>query len=153
VATATPVVPPTAQAVIGRRIGAAFIDLLLLTAAFVALAAAAGDLTTTNSSFHVGLHGGAAFLYFGIVLGYYFVTEAFLGGQTLGKRLLGIRVVQTDGSRASVGQVAGRTALRVVDAMPILYFVGFVCMLATGTKAQRVGDLAASTFVVDARSK
>ncbi|MCW2968626.1 MAG: putative rane protein/domain [Solirubrobacteraceae bacterium] len=141
---------PEANQVVGRRTAAGFIDVILLAALFVGLAALFGDIHDHDSSFSVSLNGGPAFLYFALVYGYYFMTEAFLGGRTLGKALLGLRVVQTDGSPPRVGQIAGRTALRVVDGMPVLYLVGFICVLATGRKAQRIGDMAAQTTVVGA---
>ena len=45
------------------------------------------------------------------------------------------------------GSVGLRTVLRVVDGLPFLYLVGFVAMLATGARRQRLGDLAARTLV------
>jgi uncharacterized RDD family membrane protein YckC len=71
-------------------------------------------------------------------------------GQTLGKRLLGIRVVNQDGSRVSFGASFIRNILRIVDALPVLYIVGLITVLATGERRQRVGDLAARTRVVRA---
>jgi uncharacterized RDD family membrane protein YckC len=146
----TPVAPPSTQAVIGRRIGAALLDIIVLAAAFVGVAALLGDVSTSNSSFSISLHGGGALLYFLLVYAYYFAGEAFWNGQTLGKRMVGVRVVRLDGTAPSAGQIAARTILRVIDGLPVLYLVGFVTVLATGPRAQRVGDLAAGTFVVSA---
>jgi hypothetical protein len=94
----------------------------------------------------LALHGSWFIAFLALVLSYYFVLEA-VSGQTVGKRLLGLRVSRA-GERASVGAVAGRTVLRLVDWLPFLYLVGFVTMLATGARRQRVGDLAAQTSVV-----
>jgi hypothetical protein len=68
----------------------------------------------------------------------------------VGKLLLGLRVVRTDGSWPSVVVIAARTLLRVVDWLPFLYLVGFIAMLATGARRQRLGDLAARTGVAQA---
>ena len=84
-----------------------------------------------------------------VVLGYYFGFEVAVG-QTVGKRLLGLRVTRADGSRPSVAAVAVRTLLRLVDWLPALYLVGFMAMLATGVRRQRLGDLAARTRVARA---
>jgi hypothetical protein len=84
-----------------------------------------------------------------VVLGwalYYFFALESGGGQTLGKRLMKIRVVRADGRPASMGEIAVRTILRVIDN----YLVGLIVMLATGERRQRIGDLAAGTIVVDA---
>jgi hypothetical protein len=88
-------------------------------------------------------------LYLGLVLVYYFALEATIG-QTVGKRLVGVRVVHGDGDRPSVGRVAIRTVVRLVDWLPLLYLVGFLTMLATGTRRQRLGDLAARTGIARA---
>lgn len=77
---------------------------------------------------------------------YYFGCESTTG-QTVGKRLFGIRVKSQDGTRATTRGVAIRTLLRIIDALPMLYFVGFVAMMTTGTRRQRLSDLAGCTFV------
>jgi hypothetical protein len=88
-------------------------------------------------------------LYLGLVLVYYFALEATIG-QTVGKLLTGVRVVRADAARPSVGAVAIRTVVRVVDWLPLLYLVGFLTMLATGARRQRLGDLAAGTGIARA---
>ncbi len=136
--------------VVGRRIGAGLLDVILLAVLFVVLALLIGDSTSSGSSASVRLGGGGTLLFLALTLLYYFVLEA-RGGQTLGKRALGIRVVRrADGAAASTGEVAVRTVLRLVDALPFLYLVGLVTILATGRRAQRLGDLAAGTTVVSA---
>jgi len=102
--------------------------------------------TSTAGGFYVSLHGWWFIAFLALALLYYFALEAATG-QTVGKRMLGLRVSGA-GERASVGAVAGRTLLRVVDWLPVLYLVGFVTMLVTGARRQRVGDLAAGTSVV-----
>lgn len=135
--------------VLGRRIAAAVIDLVVLIGLFVLLAVTMGDSTTNGGGVSLALHGGAAALYFALVLLYYFVLEAALG-QMVGKLLLGLRVLRADGSRASVGRIALRTLLRIVDWLPFFYLVGFVALLATGRPRRRLGDLAAKTVVTRA---
>jgi uncharacterized RDD family membrane protein YckC len=138
--------PPSQEDLLGRRIGAALIDLALLAAVFAILAATIGESTVDGASFSFELTGAEAALYLALVLLYYFALEAALG-QTVGKLLLGLRVVRTDGSRPSVAAIAVRTLLRVVDWLPFLYLVGFIAMLATSLRRQRLGDLAARTSV------
>jgi uncharacterized RDD family membrane protein YckC len=138
------------QEVVGKRCGASLIDLLILTAVFFAVSAASGGLHTSGSTFQANVHGGWAILYGAIVLGYYFVGEGYMGGRTVGKALLGLKVVQPDGMPPTPTKAAVRTILRLVDALPLLYLVGFACVLVTGPKAQRIGDMAAGTTVVAA---
>ncbi|HEX9540106.1 MAG TPA: hypothetical protein VGA04_18250 [Streptosporangiaceae bacterium] len=63
---------------------------------------------------------------------------------------MGLRVLGAPGARPSVWAVTLRTLLRVVDWLPLLYLAGFITMLATGTRRQRIGDLGARTAVARA---
>jgi uncharacterized RDD family membrane protein YckC len=136
--------------VLGRRIGAMVIDGVLFAIVFVAIGLATGGGSASHG--HAGIHLGSAatLVWLGTIYAYHFVCEAATG-QTLGKKLVGVRVVSLDGTRASAGQVLVRTLLRLIDSLPILYLVGLVSILATGReRRQRVGDLAAGTTVVAA---
>jgi uncharacterized RDD family membrane protein YckC len=73
---------------------------------------------------------------------YFFLTEA-TGAQTLGKRKLGLRVMQRDGSAPTVNQVSVRTVLRLIDDGPI----GALVIVLSGRRRQRIGDLLAGTTV------
>ena len=69
-------------------------------------------------------------------------------GATLGKRALGLRVVQTTGVPATFGQAVVRNFLRFIDIQPMpTGLVGLVACLAS-RRFQRLGDLAAGTVVV-----
>lgn len=81
-----------------------------------------------------------------ITLAYYFAGEVS-SGQTLGKRLLGLRVTRSDGRPADAGRIAVRTLLRLVDNLPWLYALGLVVVLST-ERRQRIGDIFADTVVV-----
>ncbi|MDQ4001563.1 MAG: RDD family protein, partial [Actinomycetota bacterium] len=68
-------------------------------------------------------------------------------GQTLGKKLLGIKVVREDtGAVPGVRAAAIRSVLRLVDGL-FSYLVAFIAVLASA-KNQRLGDMAAHTLVV-----
>ena len=137
---------PGQEDLLGSRIGAALIDLALLVAVFAILAATIGESTVGDGGFSFDLYGTEAALYFALVLLYYFALEVAIG-QTVGKLLLGLRVVRTNGSRPSLAAIGIRTLLRVVDWLPFLYLIGFIAMLATGPRRLRLGDLAARTSV------
>ena len=84
---------------------------------------------------------------FVITVGYGIFFEWHWNGQTPGKRLLRLRVVDEGGSRLHFGQVVVRNLLRFVDILPALYMVGgAVCLFSR--RSQRLGDLAAGTVVV-----
>ncbi|HXR97031.1 MAG TPA: RDD family protein [Terriglobales bacterium] len=86
---------------------------------------------------------GAAFL---LLLLYAAGLEWFWGGQTVGKRVFGLRVMDMYGRPLTGVQVLSRNLLRVVDALPLAYLVGGISCLAT-RHAQRLGDLVAGTVV------
>ncbi len=68
-------------------------------------------------------------------------------GQTIGKRLLQLRVVDERGLPLSFAQVTLRNLLRFIDALPVAYGVAGVAALLN-RRAQRLGDLAAGTLVI-----
>jgi len=85
-------------------------------------------------------------LYFAISVLYGILLEWHWRGQTIGKRLLGLRVVDVHGLRLQLPQIALRNLLRLVDALPAFYLVGgLTCFFSRS--AQRLGDLAANTIV------
>lgn len=96
-----------------------------------------------NAGINVG--GNAFWLLLSLGLGYYIVCEAATGA-TLGKRMVGIRVVDENGDRVTLGAAVVRNILRLVDAL-FFYLVGFLFAL-TSTRGQRLGDRAAHTIVV-----
>lgn len=85
--------------------------------------------------------------YFLISVGYGMALEWLWRGQTLGKRLLRLRVMDAEGLSLRFGQIALRNLLRSVDMLPACYLVGGVSCLAT-RRSQRLGDVAANTIVV-----
>lgn len=87
--------------------------------------------------------------YFAVSIGYGIATEWSWRGQTLGKRLLRLRVIDAEGLRLQPSQVVLRNLLRAVDILPGFYLVGGLALLLT-RRAQRLGDLAANTIVVRA---
>lgn len=147
--SAQPVAGDDPAEVVGRRIGAALLDIVLLAVLFVVVGIALGGAETDDGQASIFLEGGDAGIYFLLVLLYYFVTEA-AWGRTVGKHVLGLRVARTDGSDAGAGRVAVRTVLRIVDTLPFLYLLGLIVVLVTPRK-QRIGDLAAGTVVTAAR--
>src|SRR5689334_10040421 len=102
--------------VVGRRIGALIVDGLLLAVVFIVVGLVSGGGHAANGSANVTLGSQGTAIYVLIVLAYFFACESTTG-QTLGKRLLGIRVTRLDGGRASAGQALLRTVLRIVDAL------------------------------------
>jgi uncharacterized RDD family membrane protein YckC len=138
--------PDGSDEVLGRRVLAALVDLLLLGVVFVLVGIVTGGAHSGSNSASVMLGTGGTLLFVLLVGLYYFGFESTTG-QTVGKALVGIRVRREGGTPASARGIGIRTVLRVIDGLPLLYLVGFVAMLATGTRRQRLGDLAGHTIV------
>lgn len=76
---------------------------------------------------------------------YFTLLEGFFGA-TPGKMLLGMRVVQLDGSRITWREAIVRNLLRPIDEI-VIYLVGAISFW-TSPRKQRLGDRAADTVVV-----
>ncbi|MBM4155215.1 MAG: RDD family protein [Lentisphaerae bacterium] len=85
--------------------------------------------------------------YFAVWVGYGIATEWRWRGQTLGKRVLRLRVVDERGLRLRPAQIVIRNLLRFVDQLPAFYLVGGAAAVLS-RHAQRLGDLAGNTVVV-----
>jgi len=84
---------------------------------------------------------------FAVSVGYGIAAEWYWRGQTLGKRLLRLRVMDEQGLRLRFSQVAVRNLMRFADSLPLFYLLGgLVCLITQ--KAQRLGDVAANTIVI-----
>ncbi len=86
----------------------------------------------------------AAWLLYGMICEYYW------SGQTIGKWLFGLRVMDMAGLELRFYQVAVRNLIRAFDLLPIFGLVGAITMLSN-RRLQRLGDLAAGTIVVRMR--
>jgi uncharacterized RDD family membrane protein YckC len=89
------------------------------------------------------------------------LLETFWNGQTVGKRLLGMRVLRIDGQPINGLQAVMRNILRLVDMIPLGAWVGQegpwvlpTCLIGLltpvlwGQRYQRLGDLVCGTMVV-----
>lgn len=78
-------------------------------------------------------------------IGYSLICETLFQGRTLGKYVRKTRVVMADGSAPTVGALAIRWMLEVVDLW--VFCIGFIFILCS-RRHQRLGDMAAGTLVV-----
>lgn len=130
---------------IGSRIGAHFIDLTIIlvviyiVAMFVLMTISQVDETIANVI--VALTSTFGFFV------YFILFEGLWNGQTLGKKIVGIRVRMADGLPLTFGAAVGRNLLRPADMFPGTYFMGLLAMFCS-PKSQRFGDLVANTVVI-----
>ena len=119
---------------VGLRIVAGIIDTIILMIVIIPLAFFGGQGLGTQLVISL------------IGIAYFSVMEATQGA-TIGKKVMGLKVVKKDGSAISWQESVIRNLLRIVDGLPAFYIVGIVCIALTPNK-QRVGDMAANTLVV-----
>jgi uncharacterized RDD family membrane protein YckC len=79
--------------------------------------------------------------------GYFAMFEAIWNGQTPGKRLMNLRVIEESGRPITVYEAVARNLLRVIDSIPVLYGVAIISALFSA-KSKRLGDYVAGTVVV-----
>jgi uncharacterized RDD family membrane protein YckC len=149
---------------IGSRFIAALIDHALIIilliginiAIVVAINSLAGESSSVDASgldqseenWAVGIALAIyALLNFAILWGYYMLFEWLWHGQTLGKRIVHIRVVRVDSAPVGFAAVAVRNLVRLVDFLPVGYGAGVVTMFCN-RQSRRLGDFAAGTLVV-----
>jgi uncharacterized RDD family membrane protein YckC len=89
--------------------------------------------------------------FFIISIAYAIVLEWRWRGQTIGKRLFGLRVMDVRGLHLQLPQIAIRNLLRVVDMLPGFYLVGGLTAVFS-RNCQRLGDMAANTIVARERN-
>ena len=86
-------------------------------------------------------------VYFAIDWFYHIFCELAFHGQSPGKRILGLRVVKSDGSPVTPGASFLRNVLRFADVFMLLNLVALLC-ISFSTGFRRIGDWAGDTLVV-----
>lgn len=103
---------------------------------------------------------------------YSLLTELWMNGQTVGKKILGIRVISLEGGEPTLGQYIlrwitkffewpflfgyiffSKDAIFVYAFLTGLFGIVVVIIIAITGKSQRLGDLAAGTVVVNTKTK
>lgn len=149
---------PTASAVfecagLGRRFAAHLVDGFICLLAYIVIgsmvASQTGGMTDDGFSMEGAPALAAILLTFVVTLGYFAVFESTSSGKTLGKLMVGIRVADVSGGKATFRQALIRNVLRLVDGL-VFYIVGIILILRSDRK-QRLGDRVAGTVVLHTR--
>ncbi len=143
---------------IGSRFLAILIDTLIQLALyfflFVGIAILAPQIEVVDLPRPVsdGLVVAFILIIFLIQFGYFLFLEIIMNGQTPGKRLFRLRVVNESGYPLSpLGSII-RNIVRIIDFFPFAYGIGVITMFLN-RRARRLGDFAAGTLVVKMRDE
>lgn len=132
----------------GNRGFAALVDFVLAALVFVG-SLWAFSLVTNALPGATPFFGLLILFTFTLAWSYFVLLEWLWQGQTVGKRLYGLRVIRDDGAPAGFVAVLIRNLIRIVDFLPLFYGLGLLMIIFT-SRSQRLGDLAAGTYVVRA---
>lgn len=94
----------------------------------------------------------AILLIFIVQFGYFLLFEAFTKGSTIGKKIVGLKVIMANGEPVSFTGVLVRNLLRIGDFLPGFYGVG-IFSTVLNERYMRVGDLAANTVVIKVKNR
>ena len=121
-----------------------FIDILIMAGIMLGINWALSILMFISADFAMALMTISGFV---VGIGYFMFLEWVWGGQTIGKRLLKLRVVDDAGLKLRFGQILIRNLFRAVDQLPVAYGIGAAACFFS-PRAQRLGDMVAGTVVV-----
>jgi uncharacterized RDD family membrane protein YckC len=156
-----------------RRLFALLIDIVILFCYYkiafeiFKLIASGADFRDADTGYNLQ---AVAIVIFLPLLVYHVVLEITMNGQSIGKKIMALRVVNENGGRASVSQFLIRWLLRDIwflflfavgvsgaDSSPesvfiilavIAYFITEIVLVVSSKKSQRLGDILARTILI-----
>jgi uncharacterized RDD family membrane protein YckC len=130
---------------VGERLVAWLVDLAIFVAYFILIAIAISTVSNLGSFFDdnpwIAVSLSVPFIFYNLV------CEVWLNGQTIGKRVMKIKVISLNGEQATIGQYLIRWLFRVVDIYLMDGLPAFICVIVS-EKKQRIGDIVAGTTVI-----
>lgn len=134
---------------LGDRIVGAIIDYIIIIAYVIIVLWA---FVFNSSSSFAGTYAILIMLSFLPVVFYDLASELLLNGQSLGKKIMGIKVISISGDQPSFSQYLNRWIFRLVDFTFSSSLVAVVMVAAT-EKKQRLGDVIAGTVLVKTKPR
>ncbi|HLV45706.1 MAG TPA: RDD family protein [Flavobacterium sp.] len=137
---------------LGERIIAFVIDSIIKYAYYLAISFFIALLGIRFSMFDSWESMTISFFIYSPAIFYTLVCESLMSGQTIGKRIMKIRVIKIDGYQASFGDYLVRWLFRVVE---IVLFMGTIAVMSIifNSKNQRLGDMLSGTAVVSLKNR
>ena len=138
----------------GERIVAFLLDMLVIAAYGILVSVVFGNILNIGLLFsHMDSWSVRAILtvIFLPVSFYALLTETFLEGQTLGKKIMKIRVIKIYGYQAGIADYAVRWIFRIFEIYMTMGIPAVISVIVSA-KHQRLGDLAAGTAVISLKN-
>ncbi|MGY3052679.1 putative RDD family membrane protein YckC [Pedobacter sp. UYEF25] len=136
---------------LGERVLARLIDLGGFLALYILSIILFGVAAFSNSS--IGFY--AVIIGFSVIFIFYdLVCELTMNGQSVGKKIMKIKVISLTGSQPTLSQYLLRWLFRIID-FSIIFGFGVVAVLAVAftEKHQRIGDMIAKTIVIKTKPR
>lgn len=130
---------------LGERVSARLIDFAIFLAVLIAFSIFLGISGVLRGN-DLGLIIMIC-IYGGLFVFYDLLCEIFMNGQSIGKKLLKIKVISLNGAQPTIGQYLIRWVFRIVDFVLASPVGGLVAVAVTENK-QRIGDVIAGTTVI-----
>jgi uncharacterized RDD family membrane protein YckC len=136
---------------LGERFLALLVDVLLFCACFFPVTRIVKGVWLMSPHDHNWVRGwfisDPLCLTFLVIMGLYFVLLESWFGATLGKWVLGLRVIGLEGVRVGLWKATLRNVLRLVDGLPAFSLLGVILIQRSEERA-RFGDRVAGTRVI-----
>ena len=126
---------------VGHRAVARVLDLAIV-AVVLGLLSAIAELFGDTTSTVLQLIFGAV-----VIFGYPVVAEVYWRGRSIGKAAVGLRVVSLEAGPIGFREAVIRSLFQIIDLLASIGVVAIVTAVLTD-RSQRLGDLAAGTFVL-----
>jgi uncharacterized RDD family membrane protein YckC len=141
---------------LGERIVARIIDIALfvIILIFSLIIIGLGAESSSRGENSYLIIGILTFVYGVLFIFYDLICEIFMHGQSIGKRIMKIKVISLDGKQPTIGQYLLRWLFRIVD-FSLTFQLGALVTVAISEKKQRIGDMVAGTTLIktNARTK
>jgi len=139
---------------LGERLLAAIIDLIIIIAFIYVISQIISTFNLINYDMNQWSKIAIYSLLFLPAMIYTLVSEIFFKGQTLGKKVLKIKVIKTDGYAAGFGDYFARWIFRIVDIwlLGLTPIIGIISIVVSKDN-QRIGGLASGTAVISLKER
>ncbi|MEG6584166.1 RDD family protein [Dendrosporobacter sp. 1207_IL3150] len=131
---------------VGAGVGVRFVAILIDGLIFLPVSYLVAAIFGTTISEGFTLEGIGFYITMLLSFAYYIYFEG-VRGATIGKLIIGLKVVKLDGTPCDTKAAVVRTVARIIDGLPFAYLLGALSIWVS-VNNQRIGDRLAGTIVV-----